>query len=104
MERFHSLSHILLTHNQKLHGFTDLYPRSISFSQFILQNILNRGFGDLNPLLIKAVRTRDVSGYFKDRTQEIADRYEFQVPNNIEELPPVHRSIIITLSTGLLEQ
>lgn len=97
-EDIYTLSH------QGLRGFSDLYPRSIPFSQFILQNILCREFGDSNAKLIDAVINRDVAGYFRNRVQEIANRYDFQVPDEIEDLPPVYRSILITLSTNLVPE
>jgi len=86
----------------KSNGFTHLYPLSIPFSQFILQNILCREFGDSNPKLIDAVLNKEL-GYFKNRAQEIADRYNFEVLDNIEELVPVKRSIDIKLSVSVAD-
>jgi hypothetical protein len=85
-----------LSHSKKC-GFTDLYPKSVPFSQFMLQNLLGERFGDSNEALITAILNRDVEGYFRDRVQQLADGLNHSVPDGIAETVPVRYSIVISL-------
>jgi len=78
-------------------GFVDLYPKSIPFTQFMLQNFLGAGFGDANEKLIDAILAGKVSGYFHERVQEIADAFDFRVPDEIDEGIPVRYSVVVSL-------
>lgn len=97
-EDVYSLSH---TGQQ---GFVDLYPKSIPFTQFMLQHLVGAGFGDANQKLIDAILARDVSGYFRERVQEIAPQFDFEVPDDVEETLPVRYSIVISLQLRTVTQ
>ena len=90
-EEIYALSHIAQQ------DFIDVYKRSIPFTQFMLQHLIGAGFGDSNEKLADAILNRDVSGYFRERIQEIAQQNDFKVPDDIEQTPPVHHSIVVTL-------
>ena len=77
--------------------FEDLYPKSIPFTQFMLQKLLGEQFGDSNEDLITAILNRDVRGYFRNRVQQLADATDFRVPDAIAAAAPVRHSIVVSL-------
>ena len=84
----------LLSH-EKRESFTDLYAKSIPFSEFMMRNVLCDDFGDSNKELIDAILSRDVTGYFHDRVQRIAGRFDFRVPDTLASLMPVNHAIVV---------
>jgi hypothetical protein len=79
------------------HDFAALYKRSIPFTQFMLQHLVGSAFGDANEKLANAILSRDVSGYFRDRVQQVGEQFGFQVPDGIEQSIPVRSSIVLAL-------
>jgi hypothetical protein len=84
----------LLSH-EKRDSFTDLYAKSIPFSEFMMRNVLCDDFGDSNKELIDAILKRDVKGYFHERVQRIAGRFDFRVPDTLASLMPVNHAIVV---------
>jgi hypothetical protein len=78
-------------------SFIDLYPKSIPFTQFMLGHLLGSEFGDANEKLIDAILRRHVSGYFRERVQQVADAVDFRVPDEIEGTIPLRYSIVVSL-------
>lgn len=85
-----------LSHSGKC-SFSAVYPKSIPFTQFMLQNLLGEQFGDSNEALIEAILGTDAKRYFSDRAQQLADRLNFSVPDNIAHTNPVRYSIEVSL-------
>jgi len=85
-----------LSHSGKC-GFADVYPKSIPFTQFMLQKLIGERFGDSNEALISAILGHDVKRYFRNRVQQLADGHDFRVPDAIGETVPVRYSIVVSL-------
>jgi hypothetical protein len=85
-------------------AFTDLYGKSIPFTEFMMRNVLCDDFGDSNGELIDAILQRNVNGYFRARVQNIADRFDHPVPDDLADLLPVNYAIVTTLQVTTLAQ
>ena len=93
----------LLSHDNR-RSFTDLYTKSIPFTEFMMRNVLCDDFGDSNEELINAILERDVKGYFHDRVQKIAERFDYRVPDDLAELMPVNHAIVTTVQVTTVPQ
>lgn len=93
----------LLAHDNR-HSFADLYPKSIPFSEFMMRNVLCDDFGDSNSDLANAILARDMRGYFRDRVQRVAARFDFRVPDAFASLMPVNHAIIVKAQVNTMTQ
>jgi hypothetical protein len=93
----------LLSHDKR-RAFTDLYTKSIPFTEFMMRHVLCDDFGDSNEDLMNAILERNVKGYFRDQVQKIADRFDFRVPADIADLTPVNHAIVATVHVTTVPQ